>query len=140
MDFSKVYDILVQEAGAVEDERESFLHHHPPTHTPSEWRFRGKLGFGGKFRCDPHRKVPYYVSCYHEDRTPERAAIEMKVNNLLKDLHSEESRNSALEKIAQELLDVPTLTLSNPFTEARVKLVDLKQALQLAYKAGQDSK
>lgn len=55
-------------------------------------------------------------------------------------LESKPTRDETLEVIARDMLDVPTLTLTNPFTEARVKLVDLKQALQLAYKAGQDSK
>lgn len=50
------------------------------------------------------------------------------------------NRDEILEKIAKELLDVPSLTIRNPFTIARVEVVNLKQALQLAYEAGQDSK
>lgn len=50
------------------------------------------------------------------------------------------TRDEKLEEIARGVLDVPTLTLSNPFTVARVEVCNLKQALQLAYQAGQDSK
>lgn len=89
VDFNKVYDILVREAGAVEDERDSFLSYHPPKETPTEWRFRGHLGFGGKFRCDVHRKTPMYVSFYSEDRNANREAIQAKVNDLLKGLSDE---------------------------------------------------
>lgn len=52
---------------------------------------------------------------------------------------SDKGRDEKLEEIAQGVLDVPSLTYSNPFTMARVEVVNLKQALQLAYKYGQDS-
>jgi hypothetical protein len=46
----------------------------------TEWRVGGKLGFGGKFwRYDG--KV--FVTCYPEDRTPERDAIIKQTNEEL---------------------------------------------------------
>lgn len=37
-----------------------------------EWRFQGKLGFGGKFYANENG---WYVSCYSEDETPARLQI-----------------------------------------------------------------
>lgn len=72
-----IYDILVQECGAREDERPSFLFHQTAEQV-SEWRFCGKLGFGGKFWRQGgslFTKELIYVDCYKEDRTPERQAM-----------------------------------------------------------------
>jgi hypothetical protein len=63
-----IYDVLVQHAGALEDERRHFVQ--VQTSQPcAEFRFRGSLGFGGKFRRTRDR---WYVDCYEEDTTPER--------------------------------------------------------------------
>jgi hypothetical protein len=65
-----IYDVLVQHAGALEDDRRHFVQ--IQTDKPcTEFRFIGSLGFGGKFR----RVAPedrWYVDCYSEDMTPER--------------------------------------------------------------------
>ena len=40
-----------------------------------EWRFMGKLGFGGKYRSGTNR-----VDCYSEDETPERLDLIKQIN------------------------------------------------------------
>lgn len=86
--FNRIYSILIQHAGAPISPhyRESFICHFtegPPFGV--EWRFAGRLGFGGKFfRND--RSEHYYVTCYSEDSNSERKAILAKVNELLKEL------------------------------------------------------
>jgi hypothetical protein len=63
-----IYDVLVRHAGAFGDERRHFVQ--VQTDKPcTEFRFRGSLGFGGKFRRARDR---WYVDCYEEDMTPER--------------------------------------------------------------------
>lgn len=49
------------------------------------------------------------------------------------------TRDQKLEEIARGCLCFQTLTLDESMAEIRVRVVDLKQALQLAYLAGQDS-
>lgn len=73
-DCHKIYDILL-EAGATEYWREDFVRH--MSGTTREYRFGGVLGFGGKFYNNAGR---WYISCYPEDRTDERAEIIEKVN------------------------------------------------------------
>lgn len=82
---NRIYDVLVEHAGAPEEGRESFVYHHvkevwPPS---TEWRFCGHLGFGGKFWV---HHDDYTVTCYREDETPERMVIIENVNSLLKKL------------------------------------------------------
>jgi len=78
---NKIYDILVDIGGAPERDREYFLYHHTSNEPCGEWRFCGKLGFGGKFRSDSNR-----VDCYQEDMTPERMVIISEINNELSKL------------------------------------------------------
>ena len=66
-----VYDVLVQHAGARSEDREIFV----ILETGSwcrEYRFQGKLGFGGKFYVDPDT---WRVGCYREDLTADRQQI-----------------------------------------------------------------
>lgn len=89
---NKVYDILVQECGAKDDQydREHFVQKQTAEQV-TEWRFCGKLGFGGKFWR--HGGVGWlfvtreqmYVDCYQEDRTPERKAMIEAANKRLKE-------------------------------------------------------
>jgi len=74
-----VYDVLVQECGASEEKREDFMMSQA-TDEISEWRFCGKLGFGGKFWCNPDM----YVNCYGEDMNSERMEIIFRANERLK--------------------------------------------------------
>lgn len=74
-----VWDVLVELAGATEYWRADFVHH-AGTHKPGEleYRFGGKLGFGGKVRS--RYDGTWSVDCYLEDETPERRAIIEAVN------------------------------------------------------------
>lgn len=48
-----------------------------PPASPQEWRFMGNLGIGGKFYSTRQK---WWVNCYPEDRTVERAHIICRVN------------------------------------------------------------
>lgn len=78
--YNAVYDILVNEAGANEEWRTHFITMFLGEGPPDEYRFQGRLGFGGKLWSDCR------VTCYREDETPERLEIISKVNNMLKAL------------------------------------------------------
>jgi hypothetical protein len=81
--FSEVYSILVEKAGALEEERTDFMFHHDREKSPcEEWRFRGKLGFGGKYYSRSNT-----VSCYSEDLTPDRQKVIAETNEALSGLH-----------------------------------------------------
>lgn len=45
-----------------------------------EYRFQGKLGFGGKFRNNGNNNNTPYVDCYGEDETAERRAMINRAN------------------------------------------------------------
>jgi hypothetical protein len=66
---NQVYDILVNMGGAAEMLRSSFIYHHSEEaeYPCREWRFMGKLGYGGKYRAERST-----VDCYMESETPER--------------------------------------------------------------------
>ena len=82
-----VYDILVQHAGANNDQRdrEWFIYVHKDT--CREYRFQGSLGFGGKLYVEPDG---WRVSCYPDDRTPRRQAIIDATNGALAELYAKE--------------------------------------------------
>lgn len=65
-----VWTVLVEECGASEGGREAWLFSVAHHGWPIEYRFIGSLGFGGKVRYG--RDANHYVSCYPEDKTPER--------------------------------------------------------------------
>jgi len=73
-----VWKVLRLHAGASDSGRTSFISH-VTDRDAGEYRFQGKLGFGGKFYCSGR----WYVSNYKEDRTPETEQIISKVNRLL---------------------------------------------------------
>ncbi len=76
---NKVYDLLVLVGGASERMRDSFIYHHCESeYGCGEWRFQGKLGFGGKYYSRNNR-----VCFYSEDETPERNEIRSQLNNEL---------------------------------------------------------
>lgn len=79
-DCQKIYDMLL-EAGATERWRTDFVLH--MSGTTREYRFGGMLGFGGKFYNPSGR---WYISCYPEDRTDERATIIEGINARLRAL------------------------------------------------------
>ena len=75
---NSIYDLLVAIGGAVESERDSFVYHHCKEDECTEWRFQGKLGYGGKYRSQTNS-----VDCYIEDYTPERKKIINELNEAL---------------------------------------------------------
>ena len=76
---NKVYDLLVSVGGACESDRDNFVYHHAEyKHECREWRFVGKLGFGGKYWSDDNE-----VNCYIEDETPERIKLINELNDAL---------------------------------------------------------
>ncbi len=78
--WEEVYDVLMEKAGATDGTaRGCFLASTPPT----EFRFCGSLGFGGKVRTEGTR---LFVTCYPEDITPEREVIMADTNAALERL------------------------------------------------------
>jgi hypothetical protein len=78
----KIYDLLVTIGGAAERMRESFIYHHCEAEDGcGEWRFQGKLGFGGKYYSRMNK-----VDCYTEDRTQEAENVMEKLNILLSEV------------------------------------------------------
>lgn len=79
-----VADVLMEECGWRADpaDRREFLHHFPGCR---EFRFIGSLGFGGKVWSDSGR---LYVTCYQEDRTPEREAAIKRANARLQAINN----------------------------------------------------
>ena len=74
--FGSVFNLLAPIGGAHESMRADFVYHHARSNPPcDEYRFQGKLGFGGKYR----RKTNT-VDCYYEDETPDRRAIIERLN------------------------------------------------------------
>jgi hypothetical protein len=70
--FNRVYDVLVGYCGARGDlsSRASFVFAFCKERPPSEYRFMGALGFGGKFRFPG-----FTVDCYLEDSNPTSNAM-----------------------------------------------------------------
>lgn len=76
---NQIYDLLVSIGGAYEPLRDSFIYvHMDPKYPCHEWRFSGKLGFGGKYRSRTNT-----VDCYSEDQTPERLKLIEDLNTAL---------------------------------------------------------
>ena len=78
---NKVYDILVEKGGASNHMRDAFVSYYTIEDTTcwDEWRFSGKLGYGGKYRGNKNK-----IDCYVEDETPETLALIYEINKLLK--------------------------------------------------------
>lgn len=90
---AEVYDILVTWAGAYDNkdswERNNFIYDHTKTkYDVTEWRFCGKLGFGGKYWSDEN-----CVTCYSEDETKERLEIIKITNEKLAELAKKYKNN-----------------------------------------------
>lgn len=79
---NKVYDLLVSIGGAYEPDRQSFIYHHCESkHICEEYRFGGKLGFGGKYRSNLNS-----VDCYSKDETRARYLIIEELNKKLSEI------------------------------------------------------
>lgn len=92
---NEIYDILVEDCGAPDRsielektylvERGEFVREFSEKDNPTkEWRFCGRLGFGGKFW---HNNDRFYVSCYAEDRTEEREEMMNCANEKLEEVY-----------------------------------------------------
>jgi hypothetical protein len=85
--FEEVYDLLVKEVGAIDrpDQKTGFVGSFTESrYDHHEWRFGGRLGFGGKFWRSPYRLgCPFYVNCYQEDSTPEREGVVARANEAI---------------------------------------------------------
>lgn len=77
----QIYTVLVDLCGATERDRGDFVWNFDRIR---EWRFQGRLGFGGKFYRE---REGLRVGCYPEDRTPERDAMVDMANRRLKEFH-----------------------------------------------------
>jgi hypothetical protein len=87
-----VWSILVEEAGAREDQRDEFVGYIvTPSQFGHEFRFMGSLASGGKLYSYSPRHG-FYVGCYPEDRTPERSAAIDRANARLTALVPETSK------------------------------------------------
>ena len=75
---NKIYDVLVSIGGADEMMRDAFVGYHLDEQQYHEWRFAGKLGFGGKYRSEYNK-----VDCYREDETPDRLRLINEINGAL---------------------------------------------------------
>ena len=80
-----IWDILVRKAGALDDPFDAANFIGQCARGIGEWRFQGSLGFGGKL----YEGRPPYVSCYPEDRTPERDRVIARTNEALAALFTE---------------------------------------------------
>lgn len=99
---TKVYIVLAEVCGARDvfetvekgpykgvtynSQRDSFVHEFTQEDHTKEWRFSGKLGFGGKFW---HNNDKFYVSCYSEDETLETLEMIKEANKQLTELYKE---------------------------------------------------
>ncbi len=83
---AEIYDILIREAGAKSGDRSTFILHLSKANPPTEYRFQGNLGFGGKFRLRAGGSEPHRVDCYPEDLNPTRRSIIDLTNKALAEL------------------------------------------------------
>jgi hypothetical protein len=74
-----VYGILVNLGGANENDRDSFISSF--TFDMDEWRFKGKFGFGGKYR-----KETNYIDYYKEDETEDLNILRDEINKALSEM------------------------------------------------------
>lgn len=88
----KIWRVLVEECGCRDapDNRDSFVRYLAADNGfGHEWRFQGKLGFGGKFYND---HFAWRVGCYSEHRTPERDEMIRRADERLTELRAEYAR------------------------------------------------
>ena len=82
---NEIYNILVQTCGAREKDRDRFVEEFTKDNHTWEWRFCGRLGFGGKFwdNYSFTHNSRFYVTCYSEDEVPERLGMIENANKKL---------------------------------------------------------
>jgi hypothetical protein len=84
----RIWDILVEECGAkppegAYSEREEFALYMATEDRWKEFRFMGKLGFGGKLKSFPSG---VYVDCYPEHLNEERSLMIERANTRIGEL------------------------------------------------------
>jgi hypothetical protein len=77
---NRAYDVLVEECGATDDFRDEFVIYLMDGSDDHQCCFQGSLGAGGKFY---HNGAGAYVTCFREDKTPERARMIARANEIL---------------------------------------------------------
>lgn len=75
---NKIYNILIKYAGTYPRMRDTFIQNHITERPCKEWRFGGKLGFGGKYWSEDNK-----VSCYPEDKTESMTILINNINSEL---------------------------------------------------------
>jgi hypothetical protein len=83
--YDRVYDLLV-EIGAPADAKADFLQYFMADRAISEWRFQGKLGFGGKFWRSARG---HEITCYNEDSSKGRDELIARTNRRINELVAE---------------------------------------------------
>ena len=88
MNTNEIWDLLVERAGASEDERVSFVREVESRHglADIEYPFRGSLGFGSKVNRvgpAPGKLFVWYVTQPSEDKTPESRVLIGELNEAL---------------------------------------------------------
>lgn len=80
----KVYDILVRECDADPTQAPAFVQYMTSPQADhlggKEWRFGGRLGFGGKLYVYSH---VWHVNCYDEDANTVRRNLMFRVNDMI---------------------------------------------------------
>lgn len=90
---NEVFDALVELAGAIEYNRREFIQAQcHEAHECREFRFCGKLGFGGKLWVNGGR---VYVNCYSEDMNKSRKRIIKKTNAKLAEIQKKYEKEKA---------------------------------------------
>lgn len=73
-----IFDVLEDICRANKNDRDVFVFNHQSQNIrsfPSEYRFGGNLGSGGKFYISDRMHDRWYVDCWKEDLTPEREKV-----------------------------------------------------------------
>jgi len=78
--FNGIYQVMVDYAGLLPRQRESFINAFAVDHEITEYRLNSDLGYGGKFR---NNNNGIYVDCYSEDMTKKRSSIIKKCNKAI---------------------------------------------------------
>jgi hypothetical protein len=85
---NSIVDILIEHCGVAANRKKTIVEDLMWTQ-PTEYRFQGALGFGGKLYNEDYRESRLKVSCYPEDKTPEIDLMIQTANNKLSVLYKE---------------------------------------------------
>ncbi len=88
-----VWDLLVRYAKANETQRNDFVYFMKATYRPTEYRFMGYLGFGGKIYLDKHK---WGIGYYQEDASAHRDNLVININKKLEILKAHHDSEKAV--------------------------------------------